>query len=58
MRKEFEIYFKDLKSEIQKEFSKFYEIKTEKEGNWDVFPVVVITREVKNQRWDFIGNKF
>lgn len=40
----FEIYFEDLKPEVQKEFLKFYKIKDQYQMNWDVFPIAKIEK--------------
>ena len=41
----FEIYFKDLTQEAQKELLKYAEIADPSEANWDVFPVATIEPE-------------
>jgi len=46
MARKFEIYFRDLKLEAQANLLEIFET-TEKDENWDVFPVTVIEREVK-----------
>ena len=45
----FEIYFSDLKEDVQEEFLEFMEIESEKEGNYDIFPLVTINRELNTE---------
>ncbi|MFC1816090.1 hypothetical protein ACFL0M_09120 [Thermodesulfobacteriota bacterium] len=44
MAKEMEIYFDDLKTEVQKELLDKWET-TPQDENWDVFPIAVVVRE-------------
>ena len=46
MTRKFEIYFRDLKPEAQTNILEIFET-TEKDENWDVFPVTVIERETE-----------
>jgi len=43
MTEKFEIYFKDLTPEAQKDLLEKFQT-TEKDKNWDVFPLAVIVR--------------
>lgn len=43
----FEIYFKDLTEQAQKEFLSYMNMADETEGNYDVFPIAVIESEVE-----------
>ena len=47
----FEIFFKDLKPEVQKELLEWCEIKDEYVLNWDVFPIAEIEKPEKG--WDY-----
>jgi len=42
---EFSIYIDDLKPEIQKEVLSFMGLETAKDGNYDVFPIFVLTKD-------------
>lgn len=46
MVKSFEIYFHDLNSEAQANLLEEFET-SEKDENWDVFPIAVIDREME-----------
>lgn len=39
---EVEIYFRDLKEEVQKELLAAAEIADPSEANWDMFPIAVV----------------
>lgn len=47
----FEIYFEDLKPEVQKELLKFCKIKDQYVMNWDTFPLAEI--EEPEEGWDY-----
>lgn len=47
----FEIYFEDLKPEVQKELLKFCKLKNQYEMNWDVFPLAEI--EEPEEGWNY-----
>lgn len=40
--KEFEIYFRDLKPEVQKKLLEEVGVGTPEEMNWDVFPITTV----------------
>ena len=42
----FEIYFNDLKPEVQQNMLDTFKLKNEKEANWDVFPLALIDGEI------------
>jgi len=44
-RRTFEVYFKDLKEEVQKELLEFLGIESPEEENLDVVPLCVLERE-------------
>lgn len=44
MNNEFEIFFQDLRPEIQKELLEFFKKRSPEELNWDVFPVTSVYR--------------
>lgn len=47
----FEIYFEDLKPEVQKRLLKFCKLKDQYQMNWDVFPLAEI--EEPEEGWDY-----
>lgn len=38
----FEIYFRDLSPEAQKELLAYKEVSSPEEMNWDVFPITIV----------------
>ena len=42
MCSDFEIYFHDLKEEVQQQLLEAFGMKSPKERNWDVFPIAII----------------
>jgi len=44
------IYFSDLKKEAQKEVLKLYQLKDEKEANWDIVPLFVLENQLKEEK--------
>jgi len=63
--KTFDVFFDDLVPEIQKELLKFMGLETPADGNYDVFPLTMITvndieefnNEIKNRRGQWISVK-
>ena len=47
----FDIYFKDLKPEVQKELLEWCDVEDEYTLNWDVFPLASIEKPYPG--WDF-----
>ena len=41
----FEVFYKDLTNEAKKRLLETFDMKDEKEANWDVFPMTIIDIE-------------
>lgn len=52
--REFDIYFDDLKEEVQKQLLEYYEIQdVKKETNWDIEPLAIFVNDIdeNNEGW-------